>query len=248
LNAEAYFWRERYREQIGWSRDTRRAILDELHIQSDTHLLDVGSGFGALLNALQADGYANLIGLDIDFLSLTQSEGAFPLACGNGLHLPFSPQMFDACLCHYFLLWAADPLTALREMVRVTTPGGWVIALAEPDYGGRVDYPSDLAPLGQLQNKALIAQGADIYIGRRLGELFTNAGLRDITCGILPARWPALTDQINGGREWRVLEKDLAGRVPADELAALHESDTFARQSGARVLYVPTFYAFGRVI
>jgi SAM-dependent methyltransferase len=246
LDAEALFWRGRFREQAGWSRDTRRAIFGQLGIGTDARLLEVGSGFGALLGALQADGYCNTTGLDIDQFALENAESDAAQICGDGLRLPFRAGAFDACLCHYFLLWVADPLVALREMARVTAPGGWVIALAEPDYGGRVDYPPELEAFGRAQREALAVQGADVLLGRRLGELFTQAGLAEITCGILPARWqPA--DSNAGESEWRVLEKDLAGRVPADELAALRERDAHARRAGARALVVPTFYAYGYI-
>jgi SAM-dependent methyltransferase len=246
LDAEALFWRGRYREQAGWSRDTRRAIFDQLGITMDARLLEVGSGFGAVLGALQADGYRNTTGLDIDLFALQNAESDAALICADGLRLPWRGGAFDACLCHFFLLWVADPLGALREMARATAPGGRVIALAEPDYGGRVDYPPELEALGRAQSAALAGQGADIRMGRRLGELFTQAGLAEITCGVLPARWQ-LADADAGESEWRVLERDLAGRIMPDELSSFKKTDAHARVSGARALYVPTFYAYGRV-
>jgi SAM-dependent methyltransferase len=246
LDSDSLFWRDRYREQAGWSRDTRRAIFDQLGITKDARLLEVGSGFGAVLGALQADGYRNTTGLDIDLFALQNAESDAALICADGLRLPWRGGAFDACLCHYFLLWVADPLGALREMAHATAPGGRVIALAEPDYGGRMDYPPELEALGRAQREALAGQGADIRMGRRLGELFTQAGLAEVTFGVLPARWQ-LADADTGESEWRVLERDLAGRVPADELAFLREREAQARASGARALYVPTFYAYGRV-
>ena len=76
-------------------------------------------------------------------------------------------------------------------MRRVVQPGGWVAALAEPDYGGRIDYPDALAALGWKQAAAVHAQGADIYAGRKLAGWLGQAGLKDIQVGLLGGQWGA---------------------------------------------------------
>ena len=81
---------------------------------------------------------------------------------------------FDICLCHFLLLWIANPLAALKEMRRIVKPGGWVLALAEPDYGSRIDFPPELEALGQAQSKALQSQCADVSVGRKLRGLFKD--------------------------------------------------------------------------
>jgi SAM-dependent methyltransferase len=244
---DALFWRDRYREQVGWSGDTRRAVFDHIRAKAGARLLEVGSGYGALLGALHAEGFTRGMGLDIDLASLLASESASPQVCADGLRLPARENCVDICLSHFFLLWVADPLAALREMARVTVPGGWVIALAEPDYGARLDHPPPLAALGRRQSRALASQGADIRMGRQLGGLFHQAGLGNITCGIQPARWQAARDADGSESEWRVLEKDLAGIATHEEMEAFRRQDEDARQDGTRVLYVPTFYACGQV-
>ncbi len=51
-----------------------------------------------------------------------------------------------------------------EEMVRVTRPHGFVLALAEPDYGGRIDYPSELSTIGNWQIEAAEgARGKPVY-------------------------------------------------------------------------------------
>jgi SAM-dependent methyltransferase len=57
--------------------------------------------------------------------------------------LPFQP-VFDVTFCHFLLLWVSNPEKVVAEMGRVTRPGGSV-RLAEPDYGGRIDYPESLS-------------------------------------------------------------------------------------------------------
>jgi ubiquinone/menaquinone biosynthesis C-methylase UbiE len=190
-----------------------------------------------------------LYGLDLkrDFLLLANrhAPGAV-LTQGDALHLPYAGSVFDGTLCHFFLLWVNDPRQALDEMRRVTRPGGWVLALAEPDYGGRIDYPAELAQLGELQEEALRRQGADTRLGRSLKALFQQAGLSEIETGILGGQWRGLPPEEERAQEWAVLEADLDGLLPPGELARLRRLDEAAWQAGERVLFVPTFYAAGR--
>jgi len=74
-------------------------------------------------------------------------------------------------------------------MRRVVKPGGWVVALAEPDYGGRIDYPDQLSALGWKQASALSAQGADTNAGRKLAGWLAETGLKGIQTGLLGGQW-----------------------------------------------------------
>ncbi len=147
--------------------------------------------------------------------------------------------------CHFVLLWLADPRRALNEMRRVAAPGGAVLALAEPDYGGRIDYPEALSRLGTWQSQALEEQGANPRMGRRLAGLFQQAGLVEVESGVLGAQWSQTDSDEDMEMEWQVLRNDLAEAVPPEELEALERLDRQATQAGERVLFVPTFYAWG---
>jgi hypothetical protein len=130
-------------------------------------------------------------------------------------------------------------------MCRVARPGGWVLALAEPDYGGRVDYPVELATLGRWQAESLRQQGADSEMGRKLAGIFTRAGLKHVETGVMGGEWkhPDLPGEVN--LEWAVLESDLAGKISLQDIQNMKQMDVAARQNGERVLFVPTFYAWG---
>jgi SAM-dependent methyltransferase len=178
------------------------------------------------------------VGLDIDPATLnftSQRETHAIYVRGDGHALPFPDRAFDAVVCHYLLLWLAQPERGVREMARVTRPGGRVLACAEPDYGGRIDHPPELAALGRRQTEALRGQGADPEIGRRLGEA---------------NQWhaPPKPDAAPDGEfeaEWRMREHDLAGILAAEDLRRLRTIDRQALEEGRRVLFVPTFYALG---
>jgi ubiquinone/menaquinone biosynthesis C-methylase UbiE len=47
---------------------------------------------------------------------------------GNAQSLPFADNTFDLTYCRFVLMHLSDPLRAITEMVRVTKPGGMVVA------------------------------------------------------------------------------------------------------------------------
>ena len=130
-------------------------------------------------------------------------------------------------------------------MVRAARPGSAIIAFAEPDYGGRIDYPPELEELGKLQTQALRRQGADPLTGRKLNEIFHRAGLKNIETGLLGGQWSGEPQPAQQASEWATLETDLAGLLPNARLKELRRQDADAWQAGRRVLFVPTFYAVG---
>jgi hypothetical protein len=133
-------------------------------------------------------------------------------------------------------------------MRRAVRPGGWVLALAEPDYGGQIRYPEALDGLGRLQTMSLERQGANPVIGRRLMALFLDAGLEQVESGLIGGEWRARSgDSANLAEEWQVIEHDLAGWISAAELERYRKLDEAAARRGDRILFVPTFYAIGRV-
>ena len=131
-------------------------------------------------------------------------------------------------------------------MVRVTKPGGWILALAEPDYGGRIDFPRELEIIGQAQIQALLDQGANPYLGRTLRALFHSAQLTEIRAGLLGGEWQGSLNEDQLVSEWETLAQDLSDLLPADEIERFRRIDHEAWEMGTRILFVPTFYAAGR--
>lgn len=225
----------------------RKNLFARLELTQPGCLLEAGCGTGAVLGSLRA---RSLHGLDINPRHLRIAAEKAPLAqlvCASVLHMPYPPAFFDAACCHFLLLWLKNPVAALRELARVTRPGGWVLALAEPDYGGRIDHPAPLAELSHLQGESLRLQGADPNAGRKLAGWFGEAGLNDVHSGLLGGEWSQSFDEDSWRMEWAVLENDLAGQVAGDHLANLRRLDAAAWRKGERILFVPTFYAWGKV-
>ncbi len=247
-------WHARYTQQARWTRDLRAYLFQKAGLNGMARLLDIGCGTGVLEPELRASSAAAITALDIDPGRLdlakhtTAALGGLALVQGDALRLPVAGGSFDACLCHFLLLWLSDPLQALREMARVTRPGGSLLVLAEPDYGGRIDYPIELGLLGEQQAAALRRQGADPQLGRRLRALLQAAGLAEVESGVMGGQWSGPGDPEEAGLEWSILRDDLAGALPPVELERLQAIDRLARSEGRRLLFVPTFYAWGKVL
>jgi len=246
-------WHARYRQQAGWTESLRAYLWQETGLRQARRILEVGSGTGAVLASMAAfpqDHAIRFFGLDLnrEYLAFSQrSAPRIPLAQGDAFRLPYASAAFDAVYCHFLLLWLARPADALIEMARVTRPGGVVLALAEPDYGGRIDYPPELAVLGDLQSQSLRRQGANPEAGRMLRHWLTSAGLSDVHSGVLGAQWASRSSQEERELEWDVLQSDMRALLDAGELERVRDSYLRAWAQGTGVLFVPTFYAWGKV-
>jgi SAM-dependent methyltransferase len=239
-------WHERFVQQAAWTSALRLYLFERAGMETARRVLEVGCGTGAVLSGLTTR--AAVHGLDLEPARLAEARRHVPranLARADALWLPYAPGVFDITFCHFLLLWVRDPLQALREMKRVTRPGGGILALAEPDYHARVDRPEALAPLGRWQAESLRRQGADPGLGSRLAELCSQAGIRPIETGRLHAETGRPPAPGQRDLEWAVLEADLAGMLPAAEMQRLRRLDEAAWEGGERVLYVPTYWFFG---
>ena len=169
-----------------------RALVAELPIVSGDRVLDVASGDGCYSLWL-ADRGAQVVGVDRSpaYLALARERAAsrpqarrvrFEMADAGAL--PFADAAFDLAWCAQSFYSLPDPLAALREMIRVTRPGGH-IAVLENDTLHHVllPWPAELeVAVRHAQLRALSAehagQGLDkFYIGRNLCGIFRQCGI-----------------------------------------------------------------------
>ncbi len=238
----------RYLVQATWTTSIREQLFDSIQIQGKHKLLEVGSGTGVVSAEISQRFSLTSVGVDIDHSAVTfahNNDATSLYLAGDGNNLPFQPAAFDVAVCHFLLLWVDNPEQILDEMIRVTKPGGWILALAEPDYGGRIDYPHELETIGQRQIQALLNQGANPYLGRTLRALFHSAQLTGIRTGLLGGEWQGSIDEDQLESEWETLAQDLSELLPTDEIERFRRIDHEAWEMGTRVLFVPTFYAAG---
>jgi SAM-dependent methyltransferase len=111
--------------------------------------------------------------------SLAALAGAREAMAGAGriaadaARLPLAGGTFDLVFCQFALLWLDVP-AVLGEIRRVLAPGG-VLAALEPDYGGMIEHPPEIATR-DIWLAALGRAGADPRVGRKLPGLLAEAG------------------------------------------------------------------------
>ena len=116
-----------------------RAMCKAADVRRGQRALDVGCGSGALVAAL-ADvlGAENVTGMDPSesFVEAARARvRKATIQVGSAESLPFADDEFDATLSQLVVNFLADPEQGVREMSRVTRPGG-VVAGCVWDYSG----------------------------------------------------------------------------------------------------------------
>lgn len=100
----------------------RRAMIDGLHLQAGSHVLDVAAGTGSISRGLEQSGH-EVIAADLSPAMLAQHTGSWRVLA-RGERLPFRSNHFDAVTFGYLLRYVRDPVACLRELARVLKPGG----------------------------------------------------------------------------------------------------------------------------
>jgi ubiquinone/menaquinone biosynthesis C-methylase UbiE len=107
---------------------TISALLEVVHVQRGTRVLDVATGPGYVA-ARAAQVGAIAIGIDFSETMVAQARRLYPAVEfreGNSEALPFPAGSFDAVLCNFGLLHFSRPENALAEAYRVLGSGGRV--------------------------------------------------------------------------------------------------------------------------
>ncbi len=159
------------------------AFADLAGVTIGQRLLDVGCGPGGLTRELAARvGGAHVNAIDPSAPFVAAAQAVVPAATvieGVAENLPFEDDSFDGALSSLAVGFMQDPVRGVREMGRVTRPGG-VVALNFWDV-------TRMNALGVFWKAAARAIGAEpndrALVGSRAGELealLTDAGLVDI--------------------------------------------------------------------
>ena len=154
-------------------------------------ILDIGCGPGTItadLAALVPNGY--VIGLEnapevLDQANTTAARRGvknieFVVGDVNALNYP--DDSFDVVHAHQVLVHVGDPIQALREMHRVTKPGG-IVAARDSDFAAMSWYPETkgMSDWADLHQRVARSNGAEPNAGRRLHVWARKAGI-DPTC------------------------------------------------------------------
>lgn len=152
-------------------------------------VLDVGCGPGALTTRLvERLGAEHVSAVDPSppFLDALRSRlpgvDARPASAED---LPFDDGAFDAALAQLVVQFMSDPVAGLREMARVTRPGGVVAACVWDHAGGGGPLTTFWRAARDVDPRA---PGEDTRAGTREGDLprlLRQAGLADVDSGSL---------------------------------------------------------------
>jgi SAM-dependent methyltransferase len=224
---------EAYDRHIGrYGRELARALIGATGVQPGDSALDVGCGAGALTSELAA-----LLGRG----QVTAAEPSAPFAeaCRERLPgvdvrvaaaeaLPFEDRAFDHALAQLVVNFMTDPPAGVREMRRVTRPGGTVAAAVW-------DYAGEMTLLRRFWDAAVaLDSGAESRDEGRcmpfctpgeLGQLWSAADLAGVKVDavVVAAEYDGFEDL------WHPLELGVApsgayaAALPADRRAALKD-------------------------
>jgi SAM-dependent methyltransferase len=176
----------------GYSEPLAASFVELAELTPGQRALDVGCGPGALTAQLVerlGEGSVTAIDPSASFVAATQER--FPgvdVRSGVAESLPFEDDAFDAALAQLVVHFMGDPVAGLREMARVTKPGG-VVAACVWDHGGGTG-PLSLFWRAVREIDPAAADESERAGARRghLADLCTEAGLHDVEPGRLTVR------------------------------------------------------------
>ncbi|MGA2798749.1 MAG: class I SAM-dependent methyltransferase [Thermoguttaceae bacterium] len=225
------------RQQAGWLASARARALRRVGIGQKRKVLDLACGFGAVTDELLRRSGGEVVALDCRQNALSSDPQSFAGAsrvCGDALRLPFADGSFDLIFCQFTLLWI-NACSAVKEIHRVLQLRGVIVAI-EPDYGGMIEYPAEIAAR-DIWISALSRAGADPCIGRKLPGMLEQPGwktevdLLDRLMPPSPTRF-ALLEELPLTDE----EKTTLSRIKAADAASA---------ASAKVVHLPMFIIIG---
>ena len=176
-------------------------LCDAAGVSRGRRVLDVACGTGILARTV-ADrlGASAVVGVDVNEAMLTVARRVRPdldWRRGDASDLPFDDASFDVALCQMALMFFAGRVAALREMARVTVPGGTVAVLVPNGLDAQAAYgPFVEVAVRHAGAEARSLLGSYFSCGEQaeLEDLFQRAGLDVIAAGthLGTARFPSV--------------------------------------------------------
>lgn len=174
-------------------------------LKPDMKILDVGCGPGTItidLATLVPDGHVTGVENVPDPLGSARAAAAqrgvtnVDFAIGDIHALNFPDGTFDVVHAHQVIQHVGDPVHALKEMRRVTKPGG-IVAFREADFSTQTWYP-DVEGLKEWQElglKVSRANGGEPDAGRRLHAWAREAGFDREKMTVTAGVWCFVTEE-----------------------------------------------------
>ena len=193
---------------LGQTRAWRAATVRAIDASPGERVLDLAAGTGTSSEPL-ADAGVDVVPCDFSVGTLEVGKRRrpdLPFVAGDATRLPFADETFDAVTISFGLRNVADAQGALREMLRVTRPGGRIVVceFSTPTWAPfRVVYENYLSKaLPRVAKAVSRTDGPYEYLAESIAD------------------WP---DQVALGREMRAAGWDrVAYRNLSGGIVALH--------------------------
>jgi SAM-dependent methyltransferase len=198
----------RLRRQSEELQPEARALLGrlrELGLRPGQAAIDLGCGPRGILDLLaEAVGRGGrggrVVGLDADPAHVAAARqyasshgfANVEVLAGDARHTGLAAGSFDLVHTRTLLVTIPEPAEVVAEMVRLARPGG-LVASQEADAEFSICYPplAEWDRLLELFHASFPRAGADLRLGRRLTELFREAGLTDVGAAVYASCYPA---------------------------------------------------------
>jgi ubiquinone/menaquinone biosynthesis C-methylase UbiE len=192
----------RQSEELQPEARTLLARLRELGLRPGQTAIDLGCGPRGILDLLaEAVGPGGrVVGLDADQAhvaaarqyAVSRGFANVEVLAGDARHTGLPAESFDLVHTRTLLVTIPEPAEVVAEMVRLARPGG-LVASQEADAEFSICYPPlpEWDRLWSLFQASFPRAGADLRLGRRLPELFREAGLADVGATVYASCYPA---------------------------------------------------------
>lgn len=170
-----------------FSSSTEESLM-KLGIKSDMNVADIGCGTGSVSFMISrlVGKLGQVIGVDsnqyaINYCNeIVRSKGIpnIKFMISDATRLEFESHTFDVAYSRFLFQHVKNASEALREMVRVTKPGGAVM-VEDCDLFTWLVYPKNesVSKLWHWYESIQVERGTDPEIGRKLYSMFLDEGL-----------------------------------------------------------------------
>lgn len=178
----------RHQAEAIWPQE--RPLIERYGLPAGTRILDVGCGTGEItIRLAELLPQASIVGVDLIAAHLelarknaTRFEDRVRFQTGNAFALEFDDGAFDLVVCRHMLQAIPQAEQAVKEMVRVTRPGGRLHLLVE-DYGMIFLHPTRLDATKfwfEGPRRFGLATGTDLHVGRRAYTYLRELGVEQV--------------------------------------------------------------------
>ncbi len=236
-----------YLLQAQWLAPSRSYLYRRIGLANHDCVLDLGCGTGVITEEIRKILGRQVIGIDRDpamsaFAAERFPENRFLNADENDLLR--QGLSFDLIIMSFVLLWQPRPLHFLRRVKKLLRAGGTLLITAEPDYGGRIDFPDELAFLNEIFTGHILARKGDPFIGRKLKDLLSKSGWRSEVGLASHLHFPDDVDPLAAEMEWRFWQE--LAELPERTITRILRLEKKARRCRQRLVLFPVFYAVAR--